>query len=78
MLKSINSFDNLVLGPLISIDGSKTDAQYLDEFLSEGIIPIRIITDRKNPIFKQVLKEHSSNLKIKTVIITVQYREAYE
>lgn len=77
MHKSINSFSNLILGPIITIDGSKKDQQYIDEFLDEGIIPVRVIYDRNHKLFKEVLKE-DKELIIKAVIITVQYREAYE
>ena len=73
-------FENILdLGPAIAINGTDSLDKHIQFILDKGYIPLEVITNKEHGIFKLFEdKEDKENFKTVAVIITVQYKKAYE
>jgi len=71
------AFSNLILGPVVSLSKESQYNEVYTDLLEEGYIPISIIRDKKDPMFKTFL-EHNPGNKPVAMFITIQYLKQYE
>ena len=73
----MQSFDNLILGPVIGIDSMKQKQEILNDLLDKALIVTAFITDVEHPVFKE-FSENNKEFKPEAVFVTVQYKYLYE
>jgi len=71
------SFDNLLIGPVISIPRLEMKQETMQEILDRDLIVTSFITDVTHPVFKQ-FKDVKLKDKPVAVFITVEYDYYYD
>ena len=71
------SFDNLLIGPVISISKLEIKQEILEEILSRDLIVTSYITDVTHPVFER-FKDVKPDEKPIAVFITVEYQYYYD
>jgi hypothetical protein len=70
------SFDNLVLGPVISIDSLKDYESTVKEITERELIITSVITDTTHEIFKMYLESELKTIPV-VAFITIKYLNNY-
>lgn len=71
------SFDNLLLGPVISIPNLSMKQETLQEILNRELIVTSFITDVTHPVFEQFSNATKEDKPV-AVFITVEYDDYYD
>jgi hypothetical protein len=71
------TFENLIIGPAISIPRLDMKQQTLKDILDKDLVVTAYITDVNHPVFKQ-FSDATEEQKPVAVFITVQYKYFYD
>lgn len=71
------SFDNLLIGPVVSIPRLEMKQEILQEMLDRGLVVTSYITDVNHSVFKQFSNAKKEDKPV-AVFITVEYKFHYD